>query len=116
MYLLFNLFLTALITIVIGNMVRIRSFPFGGHYRSFWDFVNLVFIVINIWSIVMTIIGLGIMTPYGIAYTIFIILMFLCGWLMDEVRLCGSEWKAYGFGFAIRSFADRALRALGLRK
>lgn len=114
-YLIVNLFLTALITIMLGNMVRRRSFPFGGGYEGFYDLVNLVFVVYNVYAIITTWLTLGLTSLIGVIYFFFILIMFLCGWLMDEFKSMSGEARSFGLRFALRSFADRAARALGIK-
>lgn len=114
-YLIVNLVLTALITIMLGNMVRRRYFPFGGRYRGFYDLVNLIFVVYNVYAIITTWIALGFTSPIGVIYFFFILIMFLGGWLMDEFRSMPGEARSFGFRFALRSFADRVARALGIK-
>lgn len=115
-YLMVNLVLTALITIMLGDMVRKRAFPFGGGYRGFYDLVNLIFVVYNVYAIITTWMTLGMTSTIGVAYFLFILVMFLGGWLMDELRLFPGEARSAGVGYAFKSFAYRASRALGLKR
>ncbi len=104
LFVIINMALSVIIMYLIGWQIHQRSFPFrswkDGGPKTGWDWINLVFIVYNLYVIITTWMSLG-FSLYGILYLLIMLMALFTGLEGPAMRDFVNQAKAYGFKSAV---------------
>lgn len=105
LFMVLNLVLSVIIMYLIGWQIRQRAFPFrswrGGGPKTGWDWINLLFVVYNLYAITTTWMSLGVLTLYGVLYLLVMVIALTAGLEGPAMKDFINQAKAYGFKSAV---------------
>ena len=105
LFMVLNLVLSVIIMYLIGWQIRQRAFPFrswrGGGPKTGWDWINLLFVVYNLYAITTTWMSLGVLTLYGVLYLLVMVIALTAGLEGPAMKDFINQAKAYGLKSAV---------------